>query len=674
MAYTPKNIQIFTAAFAGALAGMGLSDRIISDSNALTYAGLATVAGAFAQAIDTAWTVARSATLLDVEAIQSESAAYWQDRSPNNDATTSNPATYAAAALAILATITASETYFAAQGIIPPAIPGGSSGGGFPNVADLATLGAIDWTTAALANGYQYYVHTKRCFYVLSQTGTETIEGNRVIAATGGGRWLRNQSFAHPSWLYVGNWWIDPTNGNDENDGQAATPAPNRVGPLKTHAELEMRWNKGTLMPPAYTLLATMNVCTVNILGSLPSTDPVNIEVAFGANAAGQSYSAIIYQGRAASVLASGTFSAVTARNTTTNQQWQATDPTTIWTTYLNRRVRITSVGANANTTFFVAKDLGANQARMSEPGLCNSMISAPSAFNKVFGGFVQKTPIIGDTYNIETLTSVQIGTLGARFIPKSTGGGVAVNFFELEIQNLSTSSSFTLQSGQGVGPNYLFESCVINPPVLAQPSSMNFNNCLFVTGLIIDGANVQVNGGMIVSTTGLVFRGIGYSCSVRFTLCQAASVRGGNCSFQDVGIFDVATNASFNPGGHGVVVGQNLGSNSVPSAMGLGTLGIGTISLYGSGNVGAGVFVGSGCTMSYKAGATLAVTGTGGDFSFNGKGSGSPWDQTAAAGVGAYTAQVTNTWAHLAATIGAGGFGGNAHDVANNCHILQAA
>lgn len=75
MAYTPQNLQIFTAAFCGALAGMGLSDRQITSQSPATYAGLASVAGAFAQAVDTAWTSARATTLLDVEAIQSESAA-----------------------------------------------------------------------------------------------------------------------------------------------------------------------------------------------------------------------------------------------------------------------------------------------------------------------------------------------------------------------------------------------------------------------------------------------------------------------------------------------------------------------------------------------------------------------------------------------------------------------
>lgn len=127
MSYTAKNIQIFTAAFAGCLAGMGLSDRQITDTDAAKYAGLAVTAGAFSQAIDTAWGDVKATTLLSVECMQQACAAYWQDRSPRATAQTSDAASYARPALAIIAAIDAAAAYFAAQGLTPPAIPGGIS-------------------------------------------------------------------------------------------------------------------------------------------------------------------------------------------------------------------------------------------------------------------------------------------------------------------------------------------------------------------------------------------------------------------------------------------------------------------------------------------------------------------------------------------------------------------
>lgn len=128
MAYTAKNIQIFTAAYAGALAGMGVSDRVITDTNAANYAGVAAVAGAFSQAVDTAWGDVRSTSLLDVEAMQCISEAYWQNRAPQATPTNLNVASYAVAALAIIALITAGEGYFSAEGLTPPPIPSGSGG------------------------------------------------------------------------------------------------------------------------------------------------------------------------------------------------------------------------------------------------------------------------------------------------------------------------------------------------------------------------------------------------------------------------------------------------------------------------------------------------------------------------------------------------------------------
>lgn len=75
MTYIPQNVQIFTAAYAGCLAGMGVSDRIISSTNPLVYAGIASVAGAFSKAVDTAWG-ARATTLLDVESVPTVNGLY----------------------------------------------------------------------------------------------------------------------------------------------------------------------------------------------------------------------------------------------------------------------------------------------------------------------------------------------------------------------------------------------------------------------------------------------------------------------------------------------------------------------------------------------------------------------------------------------------------------------
>lgn len=140
MSYTVKNIQVFNAVYSGCLGGMGVSDRNITDTQASAYAGVAAVAGAFAQAVDTAWGNVRAATLLDVYALITACEGYWQDRSPLASQANTNPATHAKPALAIIAIVTAGEGYYAGEGITPPSTGGGGGAviidGGNPAVSE----------------------------------------------------------------------------------------------------------------------------------------------------------------------------------------------------------------------------------------------------------------------------------------------------------------------------------------------------------------------------------------------------------------------------------------------------------------------------------------------------------------------------------------------------------
>jgi len=127
MAYTPANLQIFTAAFAGALAGMGISDRVPTDTDGTHYAVLAATAGAYAQAVDVAWNATgRKATQLDLEGCQSLSEEAWILRAPQGaiqNGTFLLPDTYLSIAQVVVAMMTAGEAYFTTQSIVPPAIP-----------------------------------------------------------------------------------------------------------------------------------------------------------------------------------------------------------------------------------------------------------------------------------------------------------------------------------------------------------------------------------------------------------------------------------------------------------------------------------------------------------------------------------------------------------------------
>ncbi len=669
MSYAPKNVQIFTAAFAGTLAGMGLSDRIISNSDPASYAGLASVAGAFAQAVDTAWTDSRATTLLDIEAIQSNCAAYWQDRSPIVDATNTNAATHAAAALTILATITASESYYAAQGITPPAIPGGTSGG-FPNVTNLTALGAINWATNGLAEGYQYYVQTQRSFWILAQTSTETVNGNTVIAATGGGRWLRNKSFAHPSWLVVNNWYIDATNGNDENDGQAAVSGANNVGPLKTYAELAMRWNGGNIRPTQIVVnYPTVTYCRVYIRTSLPDTDPVYGACHLGTNAC------LWFVGQVETVLYTGTFSSVTARNPATNSATILGDTLLNPTTYLNRRWRVTTA-ARVNTMGFIAKDLGGNTFRSSCPQLPYMMRAAQANSWPIINGGVQQDPQVNDTYQIEQLTTISLGDFSNINIQGNpSGGGSRIVFGELAIrQGGFAGTCITLSDSF----NCSFYSCEVSSYMILNGGILNeLTNCSLLQGVYMNSGLWQFVSGMasnsIAGASG-VYSIAGTVVLAGAFMCQAVNFKGCGLMFIDGCVFDCPANTT-NNGGCGVVIGKAI-TAGVQQPHNMTTWCSIETRIWGSGNAGSGIFVGAGCQLNYAAGivAAITITGTGGDFNLNGNTTASPWDQTASAGAGAYLARRNCTWANLAATVATTGFGGFANDVPSGARVASSA
>lgn len=124
MSYTPNNINVYIAAYSGAVAGMGASNRFPRDSVAGDYVNLTKTAGAYAQQFDTLWG-ANNATTLDVDNITQLTAAAWESRAPQS----TNPADFALLCGALIAMVTQSETYFAGQGI-PPYVPAPAAAGG----------------------------------------------------------------------------------------------------------------------------------------------------------------------------------------------------------------------------------------------------------------------------------------------------------------------------------------------------------------------------------------------------------------------------------------------------------------------------------------------------------------------------------------------------------------
>ncbi len=133
MSYTPNNIQVYVAAFTGAIAGMVVSNRVLSNPNASNYSSLVAAAGAFAQSFDTVWGSPDDVSIYIIEGVQSECIAAWQERTPFTTNSFTDPGVYTELCQALITVINVGSEYLDSQGITPPD-PGG---GGLPELGDV---------------------------------------------------------------------------------------------------------------------------------------------------------------------------------------------------------------------------------------------------------------------------------------------------------------------------------------------------------------------------------------------------------------------------------------------------------------------------------------------------------------------------------------------------------
>lgn len=146
MAYSPLNINVYAAAFAGAMAGIGVPNgAFIVDPTTGDYAGAAAVAAAFAQAVDTAWGAATVANSYDLACItEASSNLFVRGAAPLTGAVVLQ-ANWTTAALALVAMVQQGDTNFAAQNITPPGVAGANRayGEGGATTAGQATITVI---------------------------------------------------------------------------------------------------------------------------------------------------------------------------------------------------------------------------------------------------------------------------------------------------------------------------------------------------------------------------------------------------------------------------------------------------------------------------------------------------------------------------------------------------
>lgn len=454
-------------------------------------------------------------------------------------------------------------------------------------------------------------------------------------------------------------WFIDPQNGSDANDGETPMTA------LATHAELERRWAGGTLLPPVDPGLGFPQV-TVTLLGDLPASDPINVTVTLDREVS------LLYFGGVANTVRTGSFTAVTPKNPTTNTPLSVTDLAMAgtWAADIGRRVRITN-GAREGTVMWPARSFGGT-GRMSDPSLVADL------FGNVYWSLTPQTPAVGDTYVVEELVRAAIGVIDVRGVGWGpTAGPPLMSFVDLEIRDETVAM---YPRGQGVFANFV--RCLVGPSLI-DPNfeEQYFYNCYLRAGTVgITGSYCFLFGGLVGALTAPLFafgcQGHG-GCSYILAddvMFQGCGIGGQNVQIASACVFDAVTN-TVNPGGHAVVVGtmpQLVAPGGSGGAIAFSENGSFSQSmrLWGSGNAGAGVAVRPGGSFVYREGVFPTVTGVNGDFLLASANIARAFDDAS----GAYTTARASTWANLAAPIGSGGFNGSAHDVQREAHILDGA
>jgi hypothetical protein len=147
MAYVPLNVNVYSAAFAGAMAAIAVPDgAVITDPLTGNYANQAAIAAVFAQAVDTAWTGAPNS--YDLNAIQAMSLQFFGPHNVGPLATSpmTTQANWTTTAVALVAAVKQGDTNFGTQGITPPGFGSGSNrayGSGTATTAGQATITVI---------------------------------------------------------------------------------------------------------------------------------------------------------------------------------------------------------------------------------------------------------------------------------------------------------------------------------------------------------------------------------------------------------------------------------------------------------------------------------------------------------------------------------------------------
>lgn len=374
-----------------------------------------------------------------------------------------------------------------------------------PNAAALVALTGL----LALTDGARAHVATYGAdFRLITQSGgLPALVANEVLASSAAGLvWQRVLNVELPRWAQQAVWTVNPTTGNDENDGSVGNP-------VQTTDEIARRVPK--LVIPI----------TINVVGAAALTTPFTYNPAVQWNKAlSASFPTVTLNGvETAAALPAGANGVVNvATQNAGNVPGTLSDTGgagVVWP--VGTIIRVTSGASNGAFTT-VVKDQGGGVARVSPWMDANgNPVAAPA--NLV-------------TYSVVTWTTVP---------------DISVSNVGFNITKCSFTAMSTINAGNGI-VKILFINCV-KPSVNfipSIPSSYTFLNC-WMNG----SANFLISNGCIVSVIGCGWTRQGATIAPRVT-------SGGRIIFANTLIQGDATSSS------GLVVDGTFATDGIPGGV----------------------------------------------------------------------------------------------------------
>jgi hypothetical protein len=434
-------------------------------------------------------------------------------------------------------------------------------------------------------------------------------------------------------------WYIDPLTGNDGNNGITSTTA------LKTDAERQRRmgflpvWSNGT-----YHLF---------YLNDLPASDPFVLQGFRMANAFifvhGNSVA-----GNGKTSLFTGTLDGLVVRNRTSTPQhsWELTC-NALATTWLDAglvsaRLRLTS-GSNAGATSWPMLDLGAKAAKC-----CNFITKLGDAPNTSLP-IAEITPAIGDSFVVEELTQMANGVVNLTSFENgsfNTSGQIGVCFESLNLGTVNWQN----RSKDRVA----YYGCVTRCEGANKGNQTVTCDAVFFISCKCTGASQ-----FLVPSRGIYAFYGGYA-NILMTF-DSGAIAEFNRDFMVQGNRITAVGVGAQISANGLAVfgssGPAIRFDGVFRMVVLGPL-------WGDGNVGVGLAVGSN-EIHLASGfslANLTMTGADGDFSLGGLTNVRAFDDT----LPGWTSPRSTTWANLALAVAGGGFGGQVMHQPSGGRIVQ--